>query len=993
MSAVHPTTDKPCAVSGSPRESTSERAFQVAHERAIELLDLLLDDRQRTETAYVRNFGWLLAALGLAGLSLPLWGLLGWARVELRHPEVALAFGVVALVTAWLTLRTGRVQPWMRMAFAALLCVAALAASAVNGIHGLLMVPLAILVAHHMAPPWISLGLSVLSVLSVGALAVLAPADAAVPWWRLIGVCIATAAFAQWQSRHQRRIGHMTVGVVDGLDALNRQLAVALDRARHAQAQAERALWSEREAQARAQAMRSMLLDAMEGMSHGLIVLDDRDRIIASNQRFAELLQLPDDMMARQPTLAEVTAFQTLRGDFNDGLAELDPQVAQDRQSTMGGTHVALLHPYARRDRHGRTLEFATFRSAQGFRVRTVSDITAHRNLVEQLAQALAQRDEELERARTARYQAEIAARERDKAWESLQTGMQMLAHGVMVKDAQGWIEFWNPRMLDLLGLPADFFNQRRSGQDILRFQLERGDFGADGDAVRRTIEQQLASGGRLADGSPEWVDLKPTTDGRFRRIQVEGGGFRMVRETLDGRFIENAVSALPSGGVVHVYSDVTDFVRARDELQHSLAQLRLKEAELQSELARSQEAVTMQAQFVAAVSHELRTPLNGLAGMTDLLAETATTHQAEHLRDLRASVRQLRRLTDELLDLSRASAPGFTLESTAFDLFQPLRACAGAARMAAGRGVVAVRLDLQGPSCMVMGDELRLSQVVNNLLTNALKFTEAGEVCLTARINPAAGDSGHVALHFSVADTGRGIDPALHADIFEPFHQGPASTNRTHGGTGLGLALCRQIVRVMGGTIAVQSQVGQGATFTVCLPFRLASAGDLQVAEGDPQAWKAWRLDGRRVLVADDNRVNQRLMRIWLEAAGARVLQAIDGPSVVRQVAEGAVDAVLMDVAMPGMTGVEATQAIRARERALRDESPAALSLPLLIIGVTAMAREQDRAMCLDAGMDTHLAKPVDRATLLRTLHEGIEQRVWTRSFIETVHAPGETA
>lgn len=985
---------QPAAAEPAPRVAASALGVERIHVRATELRDLLKGEHERTSTVFVRSFGWLLVAIGLMGLAASFIGTSAqWARVRLSHPEIAQLCGVAALVAGWLVLRKGRVPPWMRHAFAIALITAALVSSALNGIHGLLMVPLAVLVVHHLTPPAAALALSVVSVLAVAALAALAPADAALPWWRIVGVTVVTAAFAQWQSRLQRRIRHTALGVVDGLDGLARELAVELEQARQAQLRAERALLSEREAQAQAAAMRSMLLDAMEGMSHGLIVLDDRDRIIASNRRFAELLDLPEDLLARRPMLAEVMAFQSLRGDFEDASSGIEPHIAEDRRRTMDGSHSPLLHPYERRSRDGRHLAFSTFLSEQGYRVRTVSDITAYREHAERLAAALAARDRELQQAQLAREQAESARRERDKAWESLQTAMQMLSHGLLIKDGQGAVTFWNARMIELLQLPADYFNQPRTGGEILSFQLDRGDFGSDEQAIRRTLKERHASRGERHAADPNEAFGMPPADGRFHRLQVGSDGRRLVRETLEGRFIQSDVSPLPSGGMVNVYSDVTDLMRARNDLQGSLSQLRLTQAELQAELARSREAVSMQANFVAAVSHELRTPLNGIAGMTDLLAETATADQAEHLRDLRASVRQLRRLTDELLDLSRASAPGFTLESAAFDLFQPLRVCAGAARMAAGRGAVAVRLDLQGPSCMVMGDALRLSQVVNNLLTNALKFTEAGEVCLSARIEPAAGDSGRLALHFSVADTGRGIDPAFHNDIFEPFHQGQASTNRTHGGTGLGLALCRQIVRVMGGTIAVQSEVGQGATFTVCLPFRLATAGDLQVVKGDPQAWAAWRLDGRRVLVADDNRVNQRLMRIWLEAAGARVSQAFDGPSVVRQVAEGAVDAVLMDVAMPGMTGIEATLAIRARERALRDESPAVLSLPLLIIGVTAMAREQDRAMGLDAGMDTHLAKPVDRATLLRTLHEGIEQRVWTRSFVETAHAQGETA
>jgi signal transduction histidine kinase/ActR/RegA family two-component response regulator len=792
---------------------------------------------------------------------------------------------------------------------------------------------------------------------------------------------------AQWQGRLRHHIARMTVRVIDELDSLLQALAVELDLAQVGKVRAERALLAEQEAQVRAAAMRSVLLDAMDGMSHGLIVLDDRNRIVGANPRFAQLLQLPDDLMSRQPTLSELMAFLTLRGDLTEGFGGVAPSSGEKIRRAIIGQAEQPAYPYVRRDRNGRYLEFASFRSTQGLRVLTVSDVTEHRELASQLALALADREKELEHARLARQLAEETALQRDEAQQSLQLGMQLMSHGVMVRDSQGWIQFWNARLIELLDLPADFFSQRRSVYEIVQLQLERGDFGLDGEAVRQTLGQHLSPTGPPGDPAVSPFTCPQTREGRISCIQVSRDTARSVHETQGARFIRRESVALPSGACVTVYSDITSLVTSRNDLQHSLTQLQQADAERRAELSRTREAVSVQARFVAAVSHELRTPLNGIAGMAELLADSVTGEQAGLVRDLQTSVRQLRRLADELLDLSRASTPGFALESVAFDLFQPLQACAGAARVAIGQRPVTVRLALDGESLMVMGDPLRLSQVVNNLLANALKFTEQGEVSLRAAVVSAPTESEGIELRLTVADTGSGIDPAYHEVIFEPFHQGPGSTNRTHGGTGLGLALCRQIVQAMDGSIEVESQIGAGSRFNVRVPFKLAVTGE-QAAEGQGTPEESgWRLDGARILVADDNRVNQKLMRIWLTAAGADVTAVHDGRAAVLEAEAGRFDAILMDVAMPVMTGLEATRILRDRERAMRSRGEPTLIVPIL--GVTAMARAEDRQACLDVGMTSHLSKPVDRANLLRTLRDALDGRRWSRGFLEVFDEP----
>ncbi|MFM1856592.1 MAG: hypothetical protein RLZ83_1901, partial [Pseudomonadota bacterium] len=859
------------------------------HDEAQALRRALLEEQQALSRLSRRRFAQVLAAVGVLGLLLPpavLW--LGWDGAALPHPGFTAAIGVMLLGFAWALGRSPDDQPTTRLLLALGISAASVASWLLNGIHGVLTVPLAVLVLHGVLP------LNRAGLLGgglVGALIAwhhLLNTDASLPVWRIVGVAAATIAWAQWQGRHQARLDRAQQGAIERLDRLTQSLADQLKLAQQARQRAERALWAEREAQARAQAMKSLLLDATESMSHGLAVIDDRQRVVGYNPRFATLLDLPPSLLDTAPKAAELVAFMELRGDFGVDFSAVEPEVARFLKLELQGAGDTGSSTYVRRTLQGHHLEITTHPSAQGLRVRTVSDITDHIRLAESLEQALLNSRQQLARAEQLHEQAQTAARERDRTLQWLTAAMQAVSHGLMIKNDRGSVQFTNPQLSDLLRLPTGYFDQLRGGMDILKFQLERGDFREDGVFLRQAIDASEASETSTPVGArPAWIQKLLSHQGHLMHLQILRGGNRLLWETGDGRFIQSDISLLPSGGYVQVYSDVTELALTRKELQVSLAQLRQVEQEMKSELISSREKVQVQGQFVAAVSHELRTPLNGIAGMAALLRETPLdATQAAHLHDLQASVQQLRRLTDELLDLARASAPGFELEATPFDLYQPLRACVGAAQVAAKGRPVAVRMALAEPTCTVLGDPLRLAQVVNNLLANALKFTVAGEVSLTASWSAQDTDAGRIVLSLVVADTGRGIDPSLHEAIFEPFHQGPASTNRTHGGTGLGLALCRQIITAMGGRIEVKSAESEGATFTVTIPMARHPAEVASAGESITEPAQLPRLDGCRLLVADDNRVNQKLMQIWLKAAGAEVTSVHDGASAVQKAA-----------------------------------------------------------------------------------------------------------
>jgi len=233
------------------------------------------------------------------------------------------------------------------------------------------------------------------------------------------------------------------------------------------------------------------------------------------------------------------------------------------------------------------------------------------------------------------------------------------------------------------------------------------------------------------------------------------------------------------------------------------------------------------------------------------------------------------------------------------------------------------------------------------------------------------------VGVIISVADSGRGIAPDALNSIFEPFNQGDASTNRDFGGTGLGLALCRELCEAMGGSIRVSSRPGQGSVFTVMVS--LQRSAQVEAFDGTQPASpndQPWRLAGKRILVVDDNRINQKLLSIWLTEAGADIQVAVDGAQGLHAATTETFDGILMDVSMPQMNGLDATRAIRLLAQSGDAGLDRRATVP--IVGVTALARHEDLQSCLEAGMDAHLSKPLDRVKLLRTLADVIETHAW---------------
>ncbi|MCK6446518.1 MAG: ATP-binding protein [Planctomycetes bacterium] len=391
-------------------------------------------------------------------------------------------------------------------------------------------------------------------------------------------------------------------------------------------------------------------------------------------------------------------------------------------------------------------------------------------------------------------------------------------------------------------------------------------------------------------------------------------------------------------------------------ELQHSIQELERTMTQLSDAKVAAERASEAKGRFMATISHELRTPMNGILGTAELLAHSdLAPDDRELVSIIQRSAKGLLAIINDVLDFSKAESGRIELEATRFDLRASLRAIADLEWNAARSKDISLELLIAADvPRFVVGDPVRLRQVLLNLLDNAVKFTQTGGVKL---IVSRSGDE-HV--EFAVDDTGIGIPPEVAKKLFEPFVQADSSTTRRFGGSGLGLAICRHLVRLMGGEIDLTSTVGRGACFRFLA--HLPVADDVRsLAQTGVQPLVAAAL-GLRVLVVDDNPVNRVIAVRMLERLGCVAVAVDDGHSAIAAAAGGGWDAILMDCSMPVIDGFEATAAIRALD------GPAA---HVRIAAMTAHAFAGDRERCLQSGMDGYISKPMQLADLRRVLSE----------------------
>jgi signal transduction histidine kinase len=505
----------------------------------------------------------------------------------------------------------------------------------------------------------------------------------------------------------------------------------------------------------------------------------------------------------------------------------------------------------------------------------------------------------------------QIARREFSE--RTLEATFENMSQGIMMIDAQSRVQVCNQRAMTLLDLPRSLMASRPLFSEILRHQLESGEFGESAGDLDEVLRAFVLSGGLSAEPH------------------------EYIRHRANGVTLEIRSTPLEQGGVVRTYTDITE--------------AKTTESELRAAHSAADGASRIKDEFLATMSHEIRSPMSGLLGIIELLRGTRLdADQARMLKLVDSSASSLLAVLNDILDFSKIEAGALAIVPEVTGLEDLIAETVHPHRVTARhKGLrLLVEIDQDVPR-WVRTDPLRLRQILNNLLSNAVKFTRCGEVVVHLR---QSGDGPDARLECVVRDQGIGMSAEIIARLFQPFMQAEASTTRNFGGTGLGLSISRRLAVLLAGDLQVASTPGEGSVFTLRLPLIEVAAPASSDPAGGAIAMRAGALAGWRVLVAEDDPTNRWLAHRQLALLGVAVVVANDGKAAFAALQDGGFDGLITDCHMPQMDGAELTRAVRG------SVDPVLRRLP--VIGLTADITGALRERCQVAGMSEVVLKPL---------------------------------
>jgi len=510
---------------------------------------------------------------------------------------------------------------------------------------------------------------------------------------------------------------------------------------------------------------------------------------------------------------------------------------------------------------------------------------------------------------------------------------------------------------------------------------------------IASMVEQNLnLLGDRWSSGGSEGSSLLPQMfdfeefngvadmmrDAIYERSETEQGWKHAERELVAmNNDLLNKAQELSQGGKV-AFSMMEDAEIAQRELEQVNQRLNLVIEEARASAQEADIANSAKSEFLATISHEIRTPLNGVIGFIDMLAETKLDEeQLDYVDTARSSSNTLMALISDVLDFSKIESGFLNLEVRTFNLVTMLREVVSLFFNDATQKGIAVNIEIgEEVARSIAGDEIRIRQILTNLLANAVKFTSQGEIRIIVICDSVPDASGKYSIEFEIRDTGIGIDSQQLRKLFRPFSQGDSSTTRKYGGTGLGLVICKRLAEAMRGKVWATSRVAKGSSFFARIPVEVVEESEnlppgsmplKQPRVTEPQSPSRQKLGDEiplKIAIAEDNQANQRLLVMMLRSLGWQAECHGNGAELIEYLKDNDCDLIFMDLQMPEMGGMEATALIRegAAGDAVKD---------VKIVALTANALSSDEASCLKGGMDAYLSKPLKIALLKQRILE----------------------